>query len=157
MAREGGGVFPYENGIPYEDGNIILRNKYDNGLLVYQQGHWERGVIEPIIDDDRIFSNSLFLRKIRFSISPIGITVAGDDCKVVGRGSDSDCKSSIYYDYRLSLCASETKKTYVSMPKTNWNDFILHRIGETVFRIHFKKVMSREEAMKINRVTIQPL
>lgn len=152
----GGVVFPYENGIPYENGNIILRNKYNNGLLVYQQGRWERGLIEPIIDDDRIFSNSLFLSKIRFSISPIGITVAGNNCAVSKRRSD--CNSEINNDDgRLYLCPSETKKTYVSMPKTNWNDIILHEIGVTVFRIHFEKAISREEAIKIKRVTIQPL
>lgn len=152
----GGVVFPYDNGIPYENGNIILRNKYNNGLLVYQQGRWKRGLIEPIIDDDRFFSNSLFMSKIRFSISPIGITVAGNNCAV--SQSRSDCKSEIDNDNgRLYLCPSETKKTYVSMPKTNWNDIILHEIGETVFRIHFEKAISREEAIKIKRVTIQPL
>lgn len=139
---------------PYEKESITLRNKYDNGLFYYSD-KYHHGSIEPYYEHYRTHYKSLFLSKIHFSISPIGITVEGNRYGVDDR---TDIVSKIDYDDSyLRLRLSETEKLYVSIPKTSWNDFILHRRGETVFRIHFRKELSREEAMKINRVTIQPL
>ena len=51
----------------------------------------------------------------------------------------------------------ETRHIYVSKPKTNWNDFIFNRTGETIFRLYFRKEISREEALKIKKITVRPL
>lgn len=142
-----GAVFPYEHE------SIILRNEYNNGLFNYSKPIHKKGFLEPNIPSnlfDGVQSKSLFISKIRFAISPIGVRVNGKNFTV------GNC-SRMGSDNCLSLNSIEVMKTFVSKPKTYWNDFILHEIGETVFRIYFRKEISREEAMKIKRVTIQPL
>lgn len=143
---------------PYERESVILRNEYNNGLFNYSKPIHGKGFLEPNITRnqfDGIRSNSLFLRKICFIIDPIGIEITGNKffvCK-----TDETKQSSISRENSLTYCLMETRHIYVSKPKTNWNDFIFNRTGETIFRLYFRKEISREEALKIKKITVRPL
>lgn len=146
-----GADFPYEHEI------IILRNKYNNGLFNYSEPIHSRGFLEPNIPKygSYVQSKSLFISKIRFGINPIGVKVSGTYFAINELLGDK--YSRIESDNCLTLLPKETCQTYVYRTKTFHDDFNYNDIGDTIFKIHFKKAISREEAMKIDKVTIRPL
>ena len=135
---------------------VTLRNVYSNGLLHYSRSFYGDlpGWIVPVINYDPRKSTATFLNKIRFAIDPLKITIDGKNTWIVWdhnsnpRYNKSNCHSGGY----LKLISEEVENTYYNPKKR-----VQHNIGDVIFNIHFEKEVSREEALKIKKVTVRPI
>ncbi len=145
--------------------NCTLRNPYNNGLLrsnyYGNNGRQDDCGFEPRCSWGEPTS-ATFLTKIRFTIEPLGIRIDGNNTWTRGDRENIN-RSGIYQltekSYGLNLICNESDNmyyTYIINPYEK-KTIVRHNVHDVIFKIHFKKELSREEAMKINRVTIQPL
>lgn len=145
--------------------SCTLRNPYNNGLLRSNyygyNGRQDDCGFEPRCSWGEPTS-ATFLTKIRFTIEPLGIRIDGNNTWTRGDRENIN-RSGIYQlaekSYGLNLICNESDNvyyTYIINPYEK-NPIVRHNVHDVIFKIHFKKELSREEAMKINRVTIQPL
>ena len=134
-----------------------LRNEYKNGLLFcdyyptpdFKQDKYNKG-LEPEINlyltKEGETTKSTVLNKIRFRIDPLKIIVNGD-------------KTYIWHQSFIDL---ETNKLYLNYEEAKGTlseriKHTPHAPGDVIFQIHFEKKVSREEALKIKQVNVQPL
>lgn len=143
--------------------SCTLRNPYNNGLLRSNyygyNGRQDDCGFEPRCSWGEPTS-ATFLTKIRFTIEPLGIRIDGNNTWTRGDRENIN-RSGIYQlaekSYGLNLICNESDNVYYTYIHYENNPYVRHNVHDVIFKIHFKKELSREEAMKINRVTIQPL
>ena len=144
--------------------SVVLRDQYSNGLFGnsyvsydnYYKTHrgdfsnwYDFFYIEPFMRNGE--SNSLFLSKIKFQIDPLNLKTSGKNFSI-GRCHSYEEKKSILLASSdgfsgVVYCCSEIGYIYSLDAEP----------GDVFCEIHFEKRVSMEEAVKIKKLSVQPL